>query len=340
MKFVSFNYKDKDRIGVMRDESQVIDLNLALSSEKKIPSTMIDLIKLGDKGLTLAAKALLTADSSAVINADAVIWQPPVPHPGKICGVALNNSASNSRKISAPEHPAFFLKPASCLVGHGQQLVMRSYYGSMHPEPELALIIGKTARDVDAVNAHDYIYGYSIFNDITGNEMRAADLFHYQALYASKDDPNTIEQREQHLSYAGRYKGTDGFGVLGPWLVTKDEVGDPDNLEVTCKVNGETVAEDNTQYYNYKVAEIVSFISQFQTLAPGDVISCGTAFRPSANRRSIHQANFLVTGGPVEISIAKLGRQYNPIIIEQRELGKWRLEKGSNDLKPNLRSKL
>ncbi len=126
----------------------------------------------------------MTADSSAVINADAVIWQPPVPHPGKICGVALNNSASNSRKISAPEHPAFFLKPASCLVGHGQPLVMRSYYGSMHPEPELALIIGKTARDVDAVNAHDYIYGYSIFNDITDNEMRAADLFHFQALYA------------------------------------------------------------------------------------------------------------------------------------------------------------
>ena len=195
----------------------------------------------------------------------------------------------------------------------------------MHPEPELALIIGKTARDVDAVCAHDYIYGYAIFNDITGNEMRAADLFHYQALYASKQDPNKIEQREQHLSYAGRYKGTDNFGVLGPWLVTKDEVGDPDNLAVTCRVNGEMVADDNTRYYNYKVAEIVSFISQFHTLSPGDVISCGTAFKPSENRKSIHHANFLVTGGPVEISIEKLGRQYNPIIIEQREIGQWKL---------------
>ncbi len=325
MKLVSFRYLGLERIGVIKNQSQIVDLGLALPAEQNLPRTMIDLIKLGDEGLALAAKALVSDQSSAIISADEVIWQPPVPQPGKICGVALNNSASNSRKISAPEHPAFFLKPASCLVGHGQPLVMRSYYGSMHPEPELALIIGKTTRDVDAVDALNYIYGYAIFNDITGNEMRAADLFHYQALYASKEDPNKIEQREQHLSYAGRYKGTDNFGVLGPWLVTRDEVEDPDNLAVTCRVNGELVADDSTRFYNYKVAEIVSFISQFHTLSPGDVISCGTAFKPSKNRKSIHQANFLVTGGPVEISIEKLGTQYNPITVEQREIGKWRL---------------
>ena len=325
MKLVSFSYRNQDRIGAVNCESKIVDLGLALPLLQGLPMTMIDFIKLGGQGLSLAAQALVAADSSALIAAEEIIWQPPVPHPGKICGVALNNSASNSRKISAPEHPAFFLKPASCLVGNGQPLVMRSYYGSMHPEPELALIIGKTARDVDALDAHDYIYGYSIFNDITGNAMRAEDLFHYQALYASKEDPSKIEQREQHLSYAGRYKGTDNFGVLGPWLVTQDEVEDPDDLAVSCKVNGETVAEDNTRFYNYKVAEIVSFISQFHTLSPGDVISCGTAFKASKNRKSIHQANFLVTGGPVEISIEKLGTQYNPIIIEQREIGKWRL---------------
>ncbi len=325
MKLVSFSHLDQEKIGVINDRSQLIDLSLALSREQHPPLNMIDFIKLGGEGLALAAEVLAANDRLNIIPEDEVIWRPPVPQPAKICGVALNNSASNSRKISAPDHPAFFLKPASCLAGHGQPLVMRSYYGSMHPEPELALIIGKTARDVDAVAAHDYIYGYAIFNDITGNDMRADDLFHYQALYASKNDPNKIEQREQHLSYAGRYKGTDNFGVLGPWLVTEDEVGDPDNLAVICKVNGETVADDNTRYYNYKVAEILSFISQFHTLSPGDVISCGTAFRPSENRKSIHQANFLVTGGPVEISIEKLGTQSNPIIIEQREIGKWRL---------------
>jgi 2,4-diketo-3-deoxy-L-fuconate hydrolase len=324
MKLVSFSYRDQPRVGVINEEGLVVDLTPVLQSGKNCPPDMIDFINMGDEGIALA-KGVLTAGNANIIPADELIWLPPVPHPGKICGVALNNSASNSRKISAPEHPAFFLKPPSCLVGNGQPLVMRSYYGSMHPEPELALIIGKTARDVDAVDARDYIYGYAIFNDITGNDMRAADLFHYQALYASKEDPDKIEQREQHLSYAGRYKGTDCFGVLGPWLVTGDEVGDPDNLAVTCSVNGETVADDNTCYYNYKVAEIVSFISQFHTLSPGDVISCGTAFKPSKGRKSIHQANFLVTGGPVEISIEKLGTQNNPITIEQREIGRWRL---------------
>ena len=325
MKLGSFSYRGQERIGVIKPGSHIVDLGRALPREIPPGCNMIDLIKMGDEGLELAKKALVVADSSALIAEKDVTWRPPVLQPGKICGVALNNSASNSRKISAPDHPAFFLKPASCLVGHGQPLLMRSYYGSMHPEPELALIIGRITRDVDAVDAHKYIYGYAIFNDITGNEMRAGDLFHYQALYASKEDPNKIEQREQHLSYAGRYKGTDNFGVLGPWLVTKDEVPDPDNLTVTCKVGGEIVADDNTRYYNYRAVEIVSFISQFHTLNAGDVISCGTAFKPSANRKSIHQANFLVTGGPVEISIEKLGTQRNPVIIEQKEMGQWRL---------------
>jgi 2,4-diketo-3-deoxy-L-fuconate hydrolase len=325
MKFVSFTYKDQRHVGAIHGESHIVDLTPSIiSATNKIPD-MIDLITMGEEGILLAEKAVASADDSTLILTSDVNWLPPVPKPGKICGVALNNSASNSRKISAPEHPAFFLKPPSCLAAHLQPLLMRSYYGSMHPEPELALIIGKTARDVDAVDAHDYIYGYSIFNDITGNDMRAEDLFHFQALYASKEDPDKIEQREQHLSYAGRYKGTDNFGVLGPWLVTGDEVGNPDDLGVSCRVAGEIVAEDSTRYYNYKIAEIVSYISQFHTLSPGDVISCGTAFKPSKNRKSIHQANFLVTGGPVEITISKLGTQHNPIILEEKEIGQWRL---------------
>ncbi len=134
-----------------------------------------------------------------------------------------------------------------------------------------------------------------------------------------------MERREQHLSYAGRYKGTDSFGVLGPWLVTSDAVDNPDNLAVSCKVGGDVIAEDSTRFYNYKVAELISFISQFHTLSPGDIISCGTAFKPSANRKSIHHANFLKVGGPVEITIEGLGTQYNPVIIEKKEIGKWKL---------------
>src|SRR5690606_19424431 len=89
------------------------------------------------------------------IKASEIVYHPPVRRPSKICGVALNNSASNERKISAPDHPLFFLKPASSLVGHNQPIEVYDYYGSVHPEPELAVVIGKTCRHVDARNALD-----------------------------------------------------------------------------------------------------------------------------------------------------------------------------------------
>ena len=90
-------------------------------------------------------------------------------------------------------------------------------------------------------------------NDMTGNAMRSEDRVHYYALYAGKADSKTLERREQHLSYAARYKGTDGFGPMGPWLVTRDEIPDPGTLDVLCKVGAEVVAEDSTRYLTYGV---------------------------------------------------------------------------------------
>ncbi len=309
------------------DETNLLPLEPLLPQELT-KDGLLSLIAGGEPALAMVRSALQQAGADAFVNADSVeAWNPPLENPGKICGVAMNNSASNERKISAPDHPAFFLKPASCLVGHGQAIRIRSYYGSVHPEPELAVVIGKKARDIDAADALEYVFGYSIFNDITGNGMRAEDLFRYWALYASADNPDQLERREQHLSYAARYKGTDTFGVLGPWIVTADEISNPDNLDVHCAIRDEVIAEDSTRYYNYRVAELVSFISQFHTLNPGDIVSCGTAFKPSKDRKSIHHANFQVVGGPVSVSIQGLGTQVNPVEVEERTIGNWRLEK-------------
>ena len=322
MRFASFRCNGQDSYGIALADDRIVDIRAAAQD---CPTGLIGLISMGDSGRVLVEKILDDPPEAATISTENITWHPPILRPGKICGVAMNNSASNERKISAPEHPAFFLKPASCLIGHQQAVAIRSYYGSVHPEPELAVVIGKAARDVDAKNAADHIFGYTIFDDFTGNGMRSEDLFRYYALYLSDDDPGKLERREQHLSYAGRYKGTDSFGAMGPWLVTRDEIPDPDNLAVTCKVGGEIVAEDSTRYYNYKVAEIVSFISQFQTLQPGDVISCGTAFKLSADRKSIHHANLQVVDGPVEVSIEGLGTQQNPVIRKKMDIGNWRL---------------
>jgi 2,4-diketo-3-deoxy-L-fuconate hydrolase len=106
---------------------------------------------------------------------------------------------------------------------------------------------------------------------------------------------------------------------------TLSEIDDPDDLAVECRVGDEVVADDSTRYYNFKVAEVVSFISRFQTLEPGDVVSLGTAFKPGAGRKSIHQANFQTVPGPVSVSIEGLGRQENPVVIEDQALGRWRL---------------
>ncbi len=328
MKLASVTYKNADIVAAELAAGDLVDVNRLLPASTPLKD-MLEVILGGAPLLQRLGAALANAraGSSAVprIPLADVAWHPPVRQPGKICAVAMNNSASNERKVSAPDHPAFFLKPASCLIGHLEPIRIRRYYGSVHPEPELAAVIGRRTRDVPARDALDAIFGYTIFNDITGNGMRAEDRFHYWAVYARKDRPNETERVEQHLSYAGRYKGTDTFGAMGPWLVTSDEIMNPDDLAVHCKVAAETVAEDSTRYYNYKVAEVVSFISQFHTLHPGDVVSFGTAFKPAVNRKSIHHANFQTVSGPVEITIDGLGTQRNPVVIESQELGAWRL---------------
>lgn len=331
MKLASVRLGDRDVVAAAVGEERVIELRrlleLAGEDAARAPRSMRELIGSGSLVLKALDAAAMRLGAEA-LAANAVVpdaWHPPIRHPGKILAVAMNNSASNERKISAPEHPAFFLKPPSCLIGHGDPIRIRPYYGSVHPEPELAVVIGREARDLGPDEALSAVYGYSIFNDITSNGMRAEDRFHYWAVYASRDDPDRTERVEQHLSYAARYKGSDCFGVLGPWLVTHDEIDNPDDLAVHCEVGGETVADDSTRYYNYKVAEVLSFISQFHTLNPGDVISLGTAFKPGAGRKSIHHANLQTVPGPVAVSIAGLGRQENPVVIEDRKLKRWRL---------------
>ena len=317
MKLASIVHKGRNCIAALNHEGRLVELAGGM--------TMLELLRSGLNRTEFLNEALERRDASRTVATDAVEWRPPVVRPGKILGVAMNNSASNERKISAPAHPAFFLKPPSCLVGHQQPIRIRKYYGSVHPEPELAVVIGEEAKDVSADDALDHVFGYSIFNDITGNGMRADDLFHYWALYSDDSHPGELQRREQHLSYAARYKGSDTFGAMGPYIVTSDEIDNPDDLAVTCKAGGETIADDSTRYYNYKVPELISYISQFMTLEPGDIISCGTAFKPSANRKSIHQANFQTVPGPVEVSISGLGTLVNPAVVEDRPLGNWRL---------------
>jgi 2,4-diketo-3-deoxy-L-fuconate hydrolase len=319
MKLASFRYRDRDRIGFSVDGYLVDLADVAKAiGVPPLPADMIALIESGEQGARIlaAAAAFAANNPEAVegIDPSEIEWQPPVRRPSKILGIALNNSASDERKISAPDHPLFFIKPASSLVGHRGDIVVHEYYGSVHPEPELAVVIGKHCRDVPAASAFDVVYGYSILNDMTGNAMRSEDRVHYYALYPKKDNPNEVERVEQHLSYAARYKGTDTFAPMGPWLVTRDEVPDPHGLQVRCWHKEDLIAEDSTAYYKYPVPEAIAFITRFHSLWPGDVIAMGTAFRPGGAKRSLHTADVTKFGGPVKVEITGLGTLENPVV--------------------------
>lgn len=331
MRLASIHWDGLDRVAAALDDETLIDLNLSLeASGGATVQSLLDLVQGGAKPLKQATKALKWAreneDSIERIPAGDVEWHPPVRRPGKILGVALNNSASDVRKISAPDHPSFFMKPATCLIGHRQPLVVRPHYGRLHPEPELALIVGKDGKDIDPAKAMDHIFGYTIFNDMTGNDMRAEDRVHYWALYPKPDNPDDVEKVEQHLSYTARYKGTDSFGPAGPWLVTKDDVPDPHDLDIACSLNGETFTDDNTRHYTYRVEEVLAFISRFMALEAGDMISMGTAFRASkSGGRPLHTADLSRLDGPVEVTIEKLGQLSNPVAREDSPAFDWRL---------------
>lgn len=248
---------------------------------------------------------------------DTLKWLPPVPRPGKIVCLALNNSANKDRIMKGPSHPATFIKPSSSLVGHGQPIRLRESFGRVHPEPELTVIIGKSGADITRDNALDHVFGYSIINDLTAPLMRGEDTFHYRAIHPKTDGSAGIEYKDSWVSYPGRYKGTDTFGPMGPWIATADSIPDPHNLTVSCLHKGELITEDNTANLTYKVADAIVFVSSYMTLEPGDIISMGTALKAAGTEgKAVQNIDLTQQGGPIEVKISGIGRLINP--VEQR----------------------
>jgi 2-keto-4-pentenoate hydratase/2-oxohepta-3-ene-1,7-dioic acid hydratase in catechol pathway len=118
------------------------------------------------------------------------------------------------------------------------------------------------------------------------------------------------------VSYPGRYKGSDTFSPMGPWLVTRDEIPDPHALTISCLHKGELVTEDNTGNLFYKVPEVLAFLSQYMTLLPGDIVSMGTAIKRSGpGTRAVQNVELNKLGGPVSVSIEGIGTLTNPVEI-------------------------
>ncbi len=299
MKLASFRAEGLDRVGLSADGETIHEI----SGFRDI----LDLMEAGTDTLANLKRGVET------FQAGDVEWYAPVRRPSKICCLALNNSANSDRILQGPKHPAMFIKPSSSLVGHGGAIECKPHYGRVHPEPELAVVIGKTAKNIAARDAYKYVFGYTIHNDITSPTMRGEDTFHYRAIHPKAGDPKAIEYVDTWVSYPGRYKCCDTFAAMGPWLVTKDEISEPHNLAVSCSHQGQLVTEDNTENLLYKIPEVLEFLSRHLTLLPGDIVSMGTALKKSAQGGAVQNIDLNRLGGPISVSIEKIGTLTNDV---------------------------
>jgi 2-keto-4-pentenoate hydratase/2-oxohepta-3-ene-1,7-dioic acid hydratase in catechol pathway len=296
------------QLAVALSEQQVVLLSEVWA---EAPRDMLQIIHGGDPMAASIASLLKGAPTHAT---ESLHWLPPIPRPGKLTCLALNNSANKDRILKGPSHPALFNKPGSSLIGHGQPIRLRPDYGRVHPEPELALIIGRGGADISAARAYEHVFGYTIINDLTSPTMRTDDTFHYRAIHPQKDNPQAIEYIDTWVSYPGRYKGADTFGPIGPWITTREEIPDPHALTVRCLHQGRVITEDSTQNLFYKVPEVIEFVSYYMSLEPGDIISLGTALKSAGGGQAIQTVDLNALGGPIAVSISAIGTLSNPVV--------------------------
>ena len=204
---------------------------------------------------------------------------------GKFLCIGLNYSdhaAETGAKI--PKHPILFLKANSAIIGPNDDVVMPRGSEQTDWEVELGVVIGKEAKYVRKENALDYVAGYCIVNDVSER--------HFQA--------NLTGQWTKG-------KSCDTYGPIGPWLVTRDEIKDPQNLTMSCDVNGKRMQSGNTAKMIFTVAEIIEHLSQLFTLHPGDLISTGTP--PGVGLAIKPKPVFLKKGDVMSLKIESLGNQ-------------------------------
>jgi 2-keto-4-pentenoate hydratase/2-oxohepta-3-ene-1,7-dioic acid hydratase in catechol pathway len=325
VKLASFHANGENRIGLAINHDALVDvdeiLTLAGVDPRSVPRSMLELIEASPelwRSLRAAARRA-SKDPRGLTSypVDGIEWHAPVRNPSKICCLALNNSANAERIMSGPKHPAMFVKPASALIGHRGQIVCLPEYGRTHPEPELAVIIGKRAKHVEAAHAYDHVFGYTIHNDITSPTMRGEDTFHYRAIHPVNDDPAATKYIDTWVTYPGRYKCADTFSCMGPWLVTSEDVPQPHNLSVICSHQAREITADNTSNLSYKIPEVIAFISRFMTLLPGDIISMGTALHKAPTGGAVQNVDLNRLGGPVSVSIEGLGTLTNDVVNYQ-----------------------
>ena len=286
MKLVNFKIGEQVRLGI-KCEQGVIDVKqMAANHSADVPTTMEQVIAGGENAISQLAE-LITKEVQLLAE-KTIVYAPCVTNPEKILCVGLNYySHGKECNVDIPSTPALFSKFNNALAAHKQVISLPKSAEKFDYEAELVIIIGKEALHVSKEDALSYIFGYT-----TGNDLSARDL-----------------QFRTGQWLVG--KTCDHFAPLGPNLVTADEVN-PNNLGITCEVNGVVRQSANTSEMIFDCASIISYASQYMTLKPGDIIFTGT---PSGVILGYpeNEQHWLKSGDKIRVSIEKIGTLENTL---------------------------
>lgn len=236
----------------------------------------------GTDGLEKLKKWLSENESSCPKVDSSVRLGAPLVRPSKIVCVGLNYAKHAAESgMAVPKEPVLFFKATSAIVGPNDDVIIPKGSEKTDWEVELAVVIGKKASYVSEENALDHVAGYVLHNDYSERAFQ-------------------IEREGQWV----KGKSCDTFAPVGPFIATKDEIKDPNNLNLWLKLNGEKVQDSSTSDFIFNIQEVVSYISQFMTLLPGDIISTGTPFGVGLG---FNPPKYLKAGDVVELGIEGLG---------------------------------
>lgn len=288
MRLVTYDSNGEWRAGILINEKVVdasvtakaVDINF--KGNELSNRAIIQLSQAEQSQLEIAARKLANSNGMA----DALLG-PPIPDPDKIICLGLNyKSHAEEAQLKLPEVPMLFAKYRNALIGPTSSIVLPKLSKEVDYEGELAVVIGRRGKDIPTENALEYVAGYMAFHDVSARDLQF--------------------RTSQFLSG----KTLDTFAPCGPSLVV-NEINDPQNLNITTRVNGKPLQNGNTRDMIFPIAETIAHISQLMTLEPGDIIATGTPGGVGFKRPS---PIFLQDGDVVEVEVEKIGMLRNPVV--------------------------
>ena len=294
MKLLTFIKQGQLALGV-KTASGILDVQAAaVESARTVPVSVMSVIEQGFSAIsTLAELAESTpAGSSAWIDESGLAFGPCVTEPKKIICVGLNyRKHAEETNAMIPDYPILFNKFSNTITAHGRDIAIPRVTSKLDYEAELAIVIGRTTKYVEKERALEHVFGYCCVNDLSARDLQ-------------------MRTSQWMLGKIG-----DDFSPLGPYLVTRDEVGNPNNLSIRSIVNGEVRQNSNTSDMIFPCDEIISYISQYMTLDPGDVILTGTP-EGVVLGYSPEKQHYIKPGDIVTVEIEKLGSLINRFVAE------------------------